>query len=145
MISQENDVESEHGSSNDGILRSEMAPVIGANARLAAASGSDGGSKSLQSSPTAGTHASQFCAFCKSNGEPRSFYTSHSLRNTRGKVNCPVLYVYVCPICGSTGENSHTLRYCPFNTSDSLSITCITKSIRSAAGLRTKASKNVVK
>ena len=31
-------------------------------------------------------------------------YTSHVLKDTDGKVVCPALYVYVCPICNNTGH-----------------------------------------
>lgn len=29
-----------------------------------------------------------------------------------GRVLCPRLRNYVCPACGSCGDNAHTLRYC---------------------------------
>lgn len=58
-------------------------------------------------------YRSVYCAFCHSNGEAKSFYESHQLRGPKkqdGKIPivCPVLMAYVCKICGSTGENSHT-------------------------------------
>ncbi|XP_037515713.1 uncharacterized protein LOC119392840 [Rhipicephalus sanguineus] len=61
------------------------------------------------------------CAFCRTNGERRSFYTSHALREdsgpgSKGRVTCPVLRNYQCPQCGYPGgDEAHTLRYCPLN------------------------------
>ena len=55
------------------------------------------------------------CVFCKNNGEEASFYTTHTLKDdlNGGGVMCPVLQAYTCPICGATGRNAHTIRYCP--------------------------------
>ncbi|KAL1415526.1 hypothetical protein MTO96_033447 [Rhipicephalus appendiculatus] len=61
------------------------------------------------------------CAFCRTNGERRSFYMSHALREdsgpgSKGRVTCPVLRNYQCPQCGYPGgDEAHTLRYCPLN------------------------------
>ena len=33
--------------------------------------------------------------------------------STSGKVICPILYAYKCPICHATGDYAHTLKYCP--------------------------------
>ncbi|XP_061186248.1 uncharacterized protein LOC133194274 [Saccostrea echinata] len=55
------------------------------------------------------------CALCKKNGETREFYTTHVLKDNRGKIICPILRKYVCPTCGATGDNAHTLRHCPVN------------------------------
>ena len=56
-----------------------------------------------------------FCVFCKNNGEDESYYLSHTLKDDNGRVTCPILYKYKCPICHSTGPVSHTIRYCPHN------------------------------
>ena len=55
------------------------------------------------------------CAFCRNNGEPAHLYTTHTLRDSVGKVLCPILRAYTCPRCGAHGDNAHTLTYCPLN------------------------------
>lgn len=57
----------------------------------------------------------QVCVFCRNNGESESFYTSHYLKDADGKVTCPVLRAYTCPLCGANGDNAHTIKYCPEN------------------------------
>lgn len=57
----------------------------------------------------------QVCVFCRNNGESESFYTSHCLKDSEGKVTCPVLRAYTCPLCGANGDLSHTIKYCPEN------------------------------
>ena len=52
------------------------------------------------------------CSFCKNNGEPEHIYRSHSIKDIRGRVTCPLLKEYVCPSCGESGENAHTITYC---------------------------------
>ena len=54
------------------------------------------------------------CAFCKNNKETPEQYKSHVLKNPEGKVSCPVLRQYDCPIChNGGGDYAHTVRYCP--------------------------------
>lgn len=53
------------------------------------------------------------CGFCKQNGESAEIYASHRLKARNGRVLCPVLRSYVCPICGATGDTAHTRHYCP--------------------------------
>ena len=55
----------------------------------------------------------KMCTFCKSNGECQQIYTSHTLKDSNDKITCPILLKYACPICGATGEQTHTKKYCP--------------------------------
>ncbi|XP_034036558.1 nanos homolog 3 [Thalassophryne amazonica] len=57
--------------------------------------------------------SSDYCRFCKRNGETAQVYESHRLKSYDGKTICPILYNYTCPLCGGTGEKAHTRRYCP--------------------------------
>ncbi|XP_065920390.1 nanos homolog 1-like [Dysidea avara] len=62
----------------------------------------------------------EVCVFCRNNGEEESFYASHSLKDSEGRVTCPVLRAYTCPICGANGDEAHTIKYCPQNQSKSI-------------------------
>ena len=53
------------------------------------------------------------CVFCRNNGEAKAIYTSHRLKDVNGSIQCPVLRIYTCPTCGATGDQAHTLKYCP--------------------------------
>ena len=55
------------------------------------------------------------CVFCRNNGEPLSVYGSHVLKDAYGRVTCPILRRYTCPICGCSGDDAHTIKYCPMN------------------------------
>jgi protein nanos 1 len=66
--------------------------------------------------PTAASKKPQVCVFCRNNGETESFYTSHYLKDADGKVTCPVLRAYTCPLCGANGDAAHTIKYCPENS-----------------------------
>ena len=66
--------------------------------------------------PTIAAKKPQVCVFCRNNGETESFYTSHYLKDADGKVTCPVLRAYTCPLCGANGDAAHTIKYCPENS-----------------------------
>lgn len=53
------------------------------------------------------------CVFCKNNGADEILYKSHTVKDLKGRVLCPKLRLYKCPICGADGDQSHTVRYCP--------------------------------
>ncbi|KAA0200875.1 putative nanos RNA binding domain [Fasciolopsis buskii] len=55
----------------------------------------------------------ELCVFCRNNNEPFNVYTSHRARDRFGRVTCPILRQFVCPVCGGTGDRAHTIRYCP--------------------------------
>ncbi|KAM9337194.1 nanos homolog 2 [Symphorus nematophorus] len=67
---------------------------------------------SLSDTSCSGTSA-DFCRFCKQNGESARVYRSHKLKSSDGKVICPILWNYTCPICEATGDQAHTRKYCP--------------------------------
>lgn len=57
----------------------------------------------------------QVCVFCRNNGESEEVYASHVLKSVDGKTTCPILRAYTCPICKASGDDSHTIKYCPQN------------------------------
>lgn len=61
-------------------------------------------------------HPYKECSFCRNNGETKDVYSSHVLKDLKGKVTCPILRKLGCPICGYPGgDDSHTRRFCPLN------------------------------
>jgi len=64
---------------------------------------------------TAATTARHVCVFCRNNGESEAVYASHVLKGADGKTTCPILRAYTCPICKCSGDDSHTIKYCPLN------------------------------
>ncbi|XP_014641322.1 PREDICTED: nanos homolog 1 [Ceratotherium simum simum] len=57
----------------------------------------------------------QVCVFCRNNKEAVALYTTHILKGPDGRVLCPVLRRYTCPLCGANGDNAHTIKYCPLS------------------------------
>ncbi|XP_018652467.1 putative nanos RNA binding domain [Schistosoma mansoni] len=53
------------------------------------------------------------CVFCRNNNEPKEIYTSHKVKDRFGRVTCPILRKFTCPLCGATKDRAHTIRYCP--------------------------------
>ena len=88
----------------------------------------------LQKKGASGSATGKVCVFCRNNGEAEAVYTSHQLKDPEGAVTCPILYIYTCPICGANGKSAHTIKYCPYNTGDTICIREMTKNGRSAAG-----------
>ncbi|XP_077301697.1 uncharacterized protein LOC143922387 [Arctopsyche grandis] len=52
--------------------------------------------------------ALMYCGYCYSNGEANVIYNTHDLSSPTGKLTCPILRRYVCPICGATGDDAHS-------------------------------------
>ena len=87
----------------------------------------------LQTKRQKNRKAKKVCAFCKNNGELPEIYSSHVLKDSDGRILCPVLRKYVCPLCGVSGDDAHTIRYCPKNDGNFSSIALL-KTNRIATG-----------
>ncbi|XP_069778827.1 nanos homolog 1 [Narcine bancroftii] len=57
----------------------------------------------------------RICVFCRNNGAPEDVYGSHVLKTPEGRVVCPILRAYTCPLCHASGDNAHTIKYCPLS------------------------------
>ena len=57
----------------------------------------------------------RFRIFCQKSNRSISIQKSHRLRDVNGNVECLYLRETVCPQCGSTGDDAHTIKYCPIN------------------------------
>jgi hypothetical protein len=64
----------------------------------------------------------EVCVFCRNNGEKEQIYTSHTLKDANSRVACPILRLYQCPICHASGDQAHTIKYCPFAEKDNACI-----------------------
>ncbi|XP_022117403.2 uncharacterized protein LOC110994833 [Pieris rapae] len=65
---------------------------------------------------SSGIKTDKLCTFCKKNGERQKVYSTHTVKVKVGNkqiVTCPVLRSHVCTMCGGTGDNAHTVTYCP--------------------------------
>ncbi|XP_056446871.1 nanos homolog 1 [Gadus macrocephalus] len=71
-------------------------------------SGSGGGGRSGKPEP-------KVCVFCRNNGAPEEVYGSHILKTADGRVLCPILRAYTCPLCSANGDHAHTIKYCPLS------------------------------
>lgn len=53
------------------------------------------------------------CTFCKNNKEPEKVWNGHILKDPHGKVLCPRLRAYNCPLCNNGGGDfAHTKTHC---------------------------------
>ncbi|KAM3848046.1 nanos homolog 3 [Vipera latastei] len=84
----------------------------------------------------AGGREEPSCSFCRRNGESRSIYTSHRLKDEAGRVQCPILRRYKCPQCGASEDFAHTRRFCPLTKQDYISV--YTRCVRNSTGRRGK-------
>ncbi|XP_075905637.1 nanos homolog 1-like [Nelusetta ayraudi] len=55
------------------------------------------------------------CVFCRNNGAPEEVFGTHVLKAADGRVLCPILRAYTCPLCSASGDNAHTIKYCPLS------------------------------
>ncbi|XP_072291008.1 nanos homolog 1 [Eucyclogobius newberryi] len=62
-----------------------------------------------------GKQEPKICVFCRNNGAPEEVYGSHVLKTPDGRVVCPILRAYTCPLCSANGDNAHTIKYCPLS------------------------------
>jgi hypothetical protein len=61
----------------------------------------------------------EVCVFCRNNGETEQIFTSHTLKDATNNVACPILRMYQCPICHASGDQAHTIKYCPYANKES--------------------------
>lgn len=54
-----------------------------------------------------------YCTFCYKNHEPPDVYSSHLVRDAV-RTTCPKLRRLRCKHCYATGDNAHTIKYCPY-------------------------------
>lgn len=125
----------QHNSVEDILTKAKLIEILRERERLQRSkprrvqkkAGAGGGGSSTSGS-------GKVCVFCRNNGEAEAVYSSHQLKDPEGSVTCPILYIYTCPICGANGKNAHTIKYCPYNTGDTVCIKDLTKSGRNSIG-----------
>ncbi|XP_014236141.1 uncharacterized protein LOC106658631 [Trichogramma pretiosum] len=79
------------------------------------------------------------CVFCKNNGEDAKIYKNHLLKDNDGRIMCPILRRYTCPICKANGDKAHTIKYCPINSNkhtQQLASMNALKALRNSCGRR---------
>ena len=65
------------------------------------------------------------CVLCRNNGESREYFSSHMLEGNEGNTTCPILRAYTCALYKASGDQSHTIKYCPKYTPKTASVTSI--------------------
>ncbi|RWS03774.1 TELO2-interacting protein 2-like protein [Dinothrombium tinctorium] len=54
--------------------------------------------------------SSDGCQFCRNSGKEKEFYKNHIFKSRDGKVKCPILRSYKCPLCNNAGgDYAHTI------------------------------------
>lgn len=71
--------------------------------------------RKMRKPATRGKQEPKICVFCRNNGAPEEVYGSHVLKTPDGRVVCPILRAYTCPLCSANGDNAHTIKYCPLS------------------------------
>ena len=74
------------------------------------------------------------CVFCRNNGEDEKIFSSHQLKDASGRVTCPVLRDYTCPLCQASGDVAHTIKYCPKNSNPEMTTVRALKTARTSTG-----------
>ncbi|CAG9572602.1 unnamed protein product [Danaus chrysippus] len=63
-----------------------------------------------------GSNMYKMCTFCRKNGETPVVYMTHNVKekiSNRHIVTCPILRSHKCSTCGASGDDAHTITYCP--------------------------------
>ncbi|XP_055034799.1 nanos homolog 1 [Misgurnus anguillicaudatus] len=71
--------------------------------------------RKMRKPPARNKQEPKICVFCRNNGAPEEVYGSHVLKTPDGRVVCPILRAYTCPLCSANGDNAHTIKYCPLS------------------------------
>ncbi|GBP75334.1 Nanos homolog 1 [Eumeta japonica] len=77
----------------------------------------------------------KICSFCRKNGENPRVYMTHLVKkkiNGKYVVTCPILRTYVCSVCNASGDNAHTITYCPLLKNAGISVKPTTISLKNS-------------